>query len=71
MNNFWESIINKNVYNKWFIVNNFINLIIKQLIIYQESITSKNYNIYTYIYIYIYNLIKYNWQLIKIIINQI
>ena len=44
MNNFWESIINKNVYNKWFIVNNFINLIIKQLIIYQESITSKNYN---------------------------
>ena len=69
MNNFWESIINKNVYNKWFIVNNFINLIIKQLIIYQESITSKNYNIY--IYIYIFNLIKYNWQLIKIIINQI
>ena len=53
MNNFWESIINKNVYNKWFIVNNFINLIIKQLIIYQESITSKNYNIYIYIYIYI------------------
>ena len=60
MNNFWESIINKNVYNKWFIVNNFINLIIKQLIIYQESITSKNYNIY--IYIYIFNLIKYIWQ---------
>ena len=49
MNNFWESIINKNVYNKWFIVNNFINLIIKQLIIYQESITSKNYNIYIYL----------------------
>ena len=57
MNNFWESIINKNVYNKWFIVNNFINLIIKQLIIYQESITSKNYNIYIYIYLIWLNII--------------